>query len=84
MTEFCTTHASEPATGHCATCSRSYCGLCMVEELSTELAFCSETCRVAQRYGAVSGLSDRFITALQRRSGDRLDHGINRLADGSV
>jgi hypothetical protein len=74
MIESCITHPSESATGRCATCSRPYCGLCMVEDVSSELAFCSDTCRVAHRYGPPSDRSEEFIAALKSpiRTGWRL------------
>lgn len=67
MTDLCATHASEPAIGRCATCSRPYCRRCLVEDVASELAFCSESCRVRRRYGALSfDPSNEFIAALHR------------------
>jgi hypothetical protein len=69
----CALHLDRAAVGECASCYRPYCAECAVEELSTEVTYCSVECR-DRATGAAASRNELLAAAAEApiRSGWRL------------
>ena len=64
MAMLCATHPEALSTGDCAACRKPFCAACAVEDISAELAYCSNACRDTQQGGpALSGRSNAELIA---------------------